>query len=414
MKGEFGIATLLIGDEARKAAALEERFGPFADVILARKGIRIDEESRAKLLQQIARAMDDAAEKLRRNAQGDYRPDENASRFPEWKEKLQTPTPTAAVALTITGLRDAWGKVAVAAGKASESTLEAYGHSVRKLTAFLGHDDATRVTPEDIVAFKDARLVEINSRTRKPISAKTVNDVDLSALKTVFGWAVRNRKLPSNPAAGITVAVAEPIRIRPKGFTDAEALAILKHARAYKSAGRESPKTSAAKRWVPWLCAYTGARVGEMVQLRKEDLRREGDVYVIQITPEARTVKGRRFRDVPLHPHLVELGLPGFVHAAQNGYLFITLTKKGGWRGPWQAVKNRVSEFVREVVNDPQVKPNHGWRHRFITMCRQHGVDQEIRRMITGHKGEGVDEAVYGEPGGLYREVCKLPQYAIN
>src|SRR5258708_7004325 len=35
---------------------------------------------------------------------------------------------------------------------------------------------ANRVGPEDIVAFKDARLAEINPRTGKAVSAKTVND----------------------------------------------------------------------------------------------------------------------------------------------------------------------------------------------------------------------------------------------
>jgi integrase len=414
MAGQYGMASLLIEDDARKAAGLEERFGAFADATLAHKGIRVDAASRAKLLQQVARAMDEVAEKLQRNAEGDYRADENASRFPGWKDKAEPQAPITVDGAAITGLRDGWAKEATAAGKASVSTLRAYDHSIRKLVEFLGHDDAARVTPENVVAFKDARLAQINPRTGKPISAKTVNDGDLAALKTVFGWAVKNRKLPSSPAAGIAVAVAKPVRARPKGFTEIEAGAILKHASSYRPAGKEAPKTAAAKRWTPWLCAYTGARIGEMVQLRKEDVRRERAVYVLRINPEAGTVKGRRFRDVPLHPHLVELGFAEFVKAAPQGYLFITPTKNGGWRGPWHAAKNRVTKFVREVVSDPQVQPNHGWRHRFITQCREHGVDQEIRRMITGHKGEGVDEVSYGDPAGLYREVCKLPSYQIE
>ena len=80
MAGQYGTAFLLIGDDARKAAALEQRFGAFADVVLARKGIRVEAASRAKLLQQVARALDEVAEKLQRNAEGDYRADANASR----------------------------------------------------------------------------------------------------------------------------------------------------------------------------------------------------------------------------------------------------------------------------------------------------------------------------------------------
>ena len=103
-------------------------------------------------------------------------------------------------------------------------------------------------------------------RTGRPITAKTVKDNDLSALKTVFGWAVTNRKLKANPAAGITIKLGKPAKLRSKGFTDEEARALLKAASNYvPRGGQERPETTAAKRWVPWLCAFTGARVGEMV-----------------------------------------------------------------------------------------------------------------------------------------------------
>ena len=62
-----------------------------------------------------------------------------------------------------------WSREAAATGKAAESTLKSYGTWVRKLVTFLGHDDAARVTPENVVAFKDARLDEINPRNGKPV-----------------------------------------------------------------------------------------------------------------------------------------------------------------------------------------------------------------------------------------------------
>lgn len=44
---------------------------------------------------------------------------------------------------------------------------------------------------------------------------------------------------------------------------------------------------TAAKRWTPLLAAYTGARIGELVQLRAEDVRHEAGIDYIRITPEA-------------------------------------------------------------------------------------------------------------------------------
>src|SRR5258708_36586632 len=85
------------------------------------------------------------------------------------------------------GMLDGWAKEASAAGKASESTREAYTRTVRKLIAFLGYDEANRVRPEDIVAFKDARLAAINPRTGKAESANTVTEHHLAGVNPVYG-----------------------------------------------------------------------------------------------------------------------------------------------------------------------------------------------------------------------------------
>ena len=68
---------------------------------------------------------------------------------------------------------------------------------------------------------------------------------------------------------------------------------------------------------MPWLCACTGAHVGELAQLRTGDLRREEGYWIITITPEAGTVKTDEARDVVLHSHLVELHL--FLRPAPDG-----------------------------------------------------------------------------------------------
>lgn len=74
------------------------------------------------------------------------------------------------------------------------------------------------------------------------------------------------------------------------------------------------------------LCAYTGARVGELTQCRAGDVEwrpsdqraLEGAEYpVLRITPEAGTVKTGKARTVPVHPHLVEMGLLHYVEAVK-------------------------------------------------------------------------------------------------
>lgn len=295
---------------------------------------------------------------------------------------------------TLTALTEGWWREAKVAGTA-EATRVKYARAMTRLGRFLSHDDASKVTPFDVVRFKDHRLSSIDPTTGKSLSASTVRSGDLAPLKAVFGWAVSNLHLPSNPAEKITLKVGKAQRLRSKAFTDAEAQTLLTAATEVVR-GRETSKAHAAKRWVPWLCAYTGARVGEIVQLRRQDVRQEGDLWVIHITPEAGTVKTNVARTVVLHQHLIELGFPEFVRLSATGYLFFTARSPEAIRRSLYSTTGLLRKTAREIVCADGVAPNHGWRHRFKTICRDVGVAQSVMDAIQGHVGRNESDN-YGE-----------------
>jgi len=103
-----------------------------------------------------------------------------------------------------------------------------------------------------------------------------------------------------------------------------------------------------------------GARVGELVQLRKEDIPRDGAHWIAKITPDAGTGRTNEARHVVLHKHLAEIGFAAFVKEAASGHLFLTPSSGGGVLGPFPGVKNRIAEFVRTLVSDKSVAPSHG------------------------------------------------------
>lgn len=374
---------------------LEELVGPIVDRLLLARGIAtVSAPSRLTLLDAFALALRDALGNRARNAAGDYSPDPKAGRFPEWQPPVSPAIEAPpARSVSLKALVEDWWAEAQAAGR-KPSTYDSYRNTMGRFTAFLGHDDAGRLTPERVLEFKDARLKEV-MRSGKTVSAQTVNASDLSGLKTVFGWAVTNRRMATNPAAGITVKVGKKAKLRSKGFTDKEAAAILSKAAAITSPSRWAP-TEAAKRWVPWLCCYTGARVGEIAQLRKQDLRQEGSHWVITITPEAGTVKTNEAREVVLHEHVVAQGFPAFVEAAPAGPLFLRPAKDGTVLGPLRGLKNRLAEFARDIVPDPNVAPNHGWRHRFKTVGMEAGIAPRILDAIQGQAPTSVADT-YGD-----------------
>ena len=380
------------------AAQLEERVGDLANTALAERGWNIDEESRRLLLVAMLDAFRDAATLLRRRASGDYGPDKTVERFP-----VGSDSPIGDV--TLTGICEGWRAEAERLGKA-ESTLDGYGSIIRQFVAFLGHDDARRVSERDVLRYKDHRL---HNQQR---DAYTVAAGDLPALRTILQWGVDNGRIDRNAAEKVKLRV--PQKDKREGYTEKEACLILRACLSYQKGRREHDRTAALKRWVPLLMAHSGARVGEIAQLRREDVWcAEDGMWWMRITSEAGTVKGGKSRVVPLHNQVIACGFSDFVKASRGYYLFLSAKDVGGYRGPWRTAKNRLLEFLAGIVRRDGLSPNHGWRHHFISRCRRHGVDTEKRRFITGHRGQGTDEQRYGEADGLVAEIAKMPAYDL-
>lgn len=369
--------------------SLEDRFGLIADWVLVRQRIHLAQSDRRRFLHLVGTAALDAGWQLRRNAEGDYTPDIKALRFPSI-ENVAEVNPKH----TITGLFDLWWQEAKATGR-SRKTHDTYRGAVDRLIKHLGHDDAGRVTDRDMLAFKDARL--------RVVTVKSLRDGDLPGIRSVFGWAVDNKKLTKNPADVIKIKAEKKIRTRSKGFTEDEAKAIFEACLSYVRKPKEDARTAAAKKWGPIIAAYTGCRIGEAMQLRKEDVRRESGRHIFDFNPAAGSIKSGLFRLVPVHQHLIDMGFLKFIETSSDGPLFA----KGAYE--------RVVAFVRGVVTDDRVQPNHGWRHRLKTIARNLGLDHRVVDAIQGHAPRTSGED-YGDVTvmAMARVIAAIPRIAAD
>lgn len=281
---------------------------------------------------------------------------------------------------------------------------------LQKMMAFARSDNVHSVTEQHILDWREHLLATI------PDPA-TVKNVYIAAAKAFFGWALRQKKVAHNPAAEVHVDAPKKPKLREKGFTAKEADLILSSTLASFSR-LLSREHAAARRWVPWLCAYTGARVNEMTQLRGEDVFEEDGIWVVRITPEAGSTKTNDYRLVPLHPHLIEQGFVTFAQANGRGPLFYSKARQRGGSGqnPTHVrMGQKLAEWVRGLgVDDPNVGPNHGWRHRFKTVARQCGMDPFKVDAIQGHAPE-TEGGKYGRfpPDALKPEIHKHPRYEV-
>lgn len=408
------------GMTSAEAAEVSLRITPWlmeeAAKLLQRQGLRLTSQATERLLADMAEADLKLCRLMEQRANGDWSDDPYPATFPVWHDEAgaaaATNAPEGTKGPTIGELFDAY----VASRRPKPRTVVAWQRALDHLAGFLKHDDASRITKADFVAWRDHLLTTPNEKTGDgPRSAKTVKDDYLAAAKTVFQAAVNDDRLTFNPVAGVKVLGPKPALLRERSLTDDEAATILSASLAITMRTPTQPY-DLARRWVPWLCAYTGARVNEITQLRKEDVTRWEGVWAIRITPEAGTQKSNEARRVPLHSHLIEQGFLSVVDASREGPLFYTPRRleKSGKRTAFQSMGQRLADWVREIgVSDPAVQPNHGWRHRFKTVARGR-LEEEARDAIVGHKPATVG-ARYGSwtLKALSQEVEKLPRYQV-
>ncbi|MGO4441480.1 tyrosine-type recombinase/integrase [Rhizobium sp. RAF56] len=281
------------------------------------------------------------------------------------------------------------------------------------LIRFTKTADAKKLKKKMLIEWKDAKIVALSRRT--------VRDVYLTAVNAVLNWAVSNDLLDANPAKDIKLKVAPKVLNRPKGFTREEATAVLNFAMAYTPPHSdnpqtpEKPSTSAAKKWAPLICVFTGSRISEVTQVRKEDVREENGIHYIRITPDAGRVKNRKYRDVPLHRQIIEKGFLDFVAASPEGPLFYPPMNGKRTADPAQTVSGRISNWLqKQGVVPGRVSPNHGWRHAFKSAGLEAGIDARVLDAIQGHAPRTAGEN-YGDVTIITkkRAIDRLPAFPL-
>lgn len=372
------------------------------ELVLAR-GLRLERGSAEQLLQDMLRLYLEFLQLMQRRVAGDFGPDPVLAVLPA--DDAPPPAPKRAVAVSITKLFEDYA----ATGTLQPHTVSKWRSAVQSFVEHLGHDDAQAVTRLDVSGW-------LQSLVSKGLSVKTVRGTYRAAIARVFSYAVGCGRVNDDPAARAMVIGPKAKQVHRRDISDEEARTIL------RAALGPHPETlsehhSLARRWVPWICAYTGARVGEVTQLRAGDILQEDGVWVFHITPEAGSVKTGQARYVPIHSHLIEQGVLRLAKPGSTEPIFYdpkAARQEAAAQPQPKQLASKLAKWVRDLGVTDVPQPNHGWRHRFKTTARLSGVDRAAADMMQGHAPRTEGDK-YGEwpPRVLLREVEKLPRFAI-
>jgi integrase len=374
------------------------------EAFLVGKGLSVTPQDVDLVIQAVNPAVFEAKKRLIDNSQFIYRPDTVRQQFPEWVapvDRIAGPGEPVSKKYSILEIFDQMSRER----DHSQGTRDRWRPMIVKVAE--EHPDIRTLSPDWCVEYKD-RLVASG------LASKTIKEGNLAALRNVCNYAVVNKRIAVSPMDGINIKVKARQQLRlTKGYTDEEAAIVLKA--TFGSFSRLLPADQhAARRWIPWVTAYTGARVGEITQLRKQDLHQKSGVWLIWITPEAGSVKSHNARYVAVHPHLIDMGFIEFVRACPRETLFYDASRKrleNPKNPPPTKTAENIAKWVRSLgVTDPDLQPNHGWRHRFKTVARAVGMDPGCRDYMQGQVAHNESEQ-YGDfpPKVLLMEISKLP-----
>jgi integrase len=296
-------------------------------------------------------------------------------------------------------------------GRLEGPTAKRWRPVIERFVGWIKHRDLARVTPQDAVRWRDHMLSQ-------KIAPKAVRDVWLAAPRSVATHMLNSLRLEINPFAGIRVEGVKAWKEDDeRGFDPQQALTILSATIATPS-HLISPEMKAARRWVPWICAYTGARVNEITSLLPSDVQQIMNHWCFVLRPEV--TKGKRLRHVPIHKHLVEQGFLRNVEERRKigKPLFYEPARARGGKDAnpqWQKVAERLGERVHESLKVTDVQPNHGWRHLWREIVRGTKMKPELCDYMCGHESKSGTGARYGKRKVpvLAMEMSLFPRFKV-
>jgi integrase len=261
-------------------------------------------------------------------------------------------------------------------GNVTDSTLNTVMSNCRTLSGLLGDLDLRTHTRADMVALKEKVIAG-----RKPL---TINKL-LTQLSTVMDWAKNNGHIERSFDKGLKIERGADSTRRP--FSRDEVATIMGHA--------NSLPANDWKRWALSLGVLTGARIGEIYQLTKEDVKQDvNSITIIDINKDENTGKtlknGSSVRLVPLVDGAYGFSLSAFLEWVDGNQGQLFKEKKHYFNKP-------LNDALREPLGLEAGADQsfHSLRHSLAGLLKAAATPEVIAQAITGHSSGTITYDLY-------------------
>ena len=289
----------------------------------------------------------------------------------------------------------------------SGHTLDDYQRTLTAFEKVVSNLHLEMIEPKHVREFRD-RILLVGKRWNRGaepdlsevaaaerLTARTVVK-QIKNLITFFNWALKEELVQRNPAAAVDLPIASANRTKPPPTAAVDPLCQMPLPNA---------PTVGILEWetMPWFYRYTGARCGEIGQLKKRDVQTVDGLLVLDIATlktanRSDQSESSKRRLVPVADKLKPF-VDRVMHEKRDdgpdALLFPlaghrTIRSKAGpafTRPAWGFgnLYNRHAKAIADVHL-------HCWRSYAISQMAMAGIPDEIRRRVVGHSTLGVHD----------------------
>ena len=261
------------------------------------------------------------------------------------------------------------------------------------------------VNHEDVVEYKEHLMHAIKVRAGRKagqmgLDLPTVDNY-VGVLNGLYKWAQkgglypRQMLLPTFEQRETTKAMK---RDRARAGVANRAFKTHELIKAFRPVTYMDQNRSAHHYWPALIAMFTGIGLGEISQLALDDIRLERGLWAIDINDEdyKRVKSAAARRIIPMHPDLIDLGLPEFVEDVRKlklgSQLFPMLLPEVGDGGIGNAPGKKWDLYLKVAGLTDDALTFHSLRKTANTLLKKEKVPFEVRCQIVGHENDHVNE----------------------
>ncbi|EJL6888345.1 tyrosine-type recombinase/integrase [Vibrio cholerae] len=303
-------------------------------------------------------------------------------------------------------------------GSWTAATLGTKAATVRKLVSYF---EACSLQDKPIDQITRQDLLEVRTAlSNDGLKLSTVNG-QIRNIVAVFKYAELLDVIPKSPAVKLLLKDRE--NKDSKALTESEVNNVLSYFKyGYFTEAKRSKKTIEAMKfikWIPQLAAITGARLNEILQLRKGDIKQSdnGLCWFVDINDKGDNVLKNKSsaRIVPLvngaYGFDLELFLNEVVNTCNDDSDNIFRLKNSDRQLNSIKIGKLLKAYRDNHSEAPETLTMHSFRHTMATLCLNKKMPESFAKEILGHT-QSITYGLYGSAGvdveTMYKEMVKL------